>query len=62
MLNACVRDDCWHLWVGEGLRYLGNDGWMTSIAVGRPKIPLQLFHNPSELVRYYRYKIEDITL
>ena len=33
-LNACVRDDCWHIWIGEGRRCLGHDGWLTDITVG----------------------------
>ena len=24
-LHDCVRGDCWHLWIGEGLQYLGHD-------------------------------------
>ena len=61
-LGACVRDYFWHLWVGESCRCLGNNGWLTFIAVGYPKIPLQLLNHPAELVRGSCTKVKDITL
>ena len=60
-LDASVRYDCRHLWSGEGFLCLGHDDCITAIAVGRPKIPLQLLHCPGELTRGSRSKIEDIT-
>ena len=60
MIDTCVRDDCWHLWFGEGLRCLGHDSWLTAIAVGRPKIILQLLHSLLVLVRGSRSNIKDI--
>ena len=45
-LSAFVRDDSWHLWVVEGCRCLGHDEWLTSIAVGFPKITIQLLYSP----------------
>ena len=61
-LNACVRDDCWHLWVREGSRYLGHDGWLIAIAVFHPKAPLHILHCPEKLVRGSRPNVEDGTL
>ena len=48
---ARVRDDYWHLWVGEGLQCLGHYVWLADIDVGHPKILLQLIQFTEELVR-----------
>ena len=62
MLCARVRDDCWHLWVGEGHRCLGHYRRMADISVGLPNILLQICHYPGELVQGAWYNIKDITL
>ena len=61
MLDTRIRDDCWNLWVREGSRCLGHNGWLITITVGFPKVPFQLLHRPGELVRGYRHKVEDVT-
>ena len=53
---------CWHIQVEKGHRYIGHDGWLSDITVGRAKVPLQLIHHPGELVRVSRSKIEDVAL
>ena len=60
-LDARVRNDSWHIWVREGCRCLGHDGWLIDIAVDRPKIPLQLLHCPRNLVRCSWAKAKDTT-
>ena len=50
MFGARVRYDCWNIWVGEGSRCLGHDDWFTAIAVGCPKVMLQLLHSNDKLV------------
>ena len=37
-LNARVRDYLWNLWFRKVFWCLGNDGWLTDISVGFPKV------------------------
>ena len=50
ILDACVRGDCFNIQFGEGSQCLGLDGWLTTITVGCPKVPLQIPHNPGKIV------------
>ena len=61
-LDNSGRDDCWHIWVGEGYQCLVHYGWLPDISVGRPNMPLQLLHNPGELFQGYWPRVKDITL
>ena len=49
-IDACVRDDFWHIWVKEGLWCIGHDIWLTAIAVGHPNILFRIIHCPGELL------------
>ena len=60
-LGAHVKDDCWHIWVGEGSRCLGHDEWLAAIYVVYPKVPFHLLHCPGEIVRGFWPKVEDVT-
>ena len=53
MLDTRVRDDCWYLWVGGGFWCLSHYFWLTSIAIGRPKILFQILHCTGKLIRGY---------
>ena len=50
-LDACVRDDFWHLWVGEGWKCLGHDDCLTDISVGIFKIPIHILHHLGDLYK-----------
>ena len=58
----CVRGYCFHIWVEEGRRFLGHDGWMADIAVVCPKIPIQSLYCTEKLVQGYWTNIEDVAL
>ena len=57
-----VRDDCWHIWVGEGSWCLSHYGWLTAIAVVFPNVPFHILHCPGKLVRGFWTKVKDVTL
>ena len=59
-LDAHVRADCWHLWVGECIWCLGHDGCLTAIDVDCTKVPLRLLHSPRKLVQGSQPKVEDV--
>ena len=64
-LDTRIRDNFWHLCVGEGSWCLGHDGWLTVISVGCPKVPLQLLHCPGKPVQgscpKFEYAILQVT-
>ena len=62
MLDACVWGDCWHLQVGEIHQCLGNDVWLSSIAVGCTKVTLQFLHITGKLFQGSRSKIRYLAL
>ena len=57
----CVRDDCCHLWFGEGWWCLGHYGWLKYITVCWPNIPLQILYCAGNFFQGSWSKIKFIT-
>ena len=62
MIDTRVWDYCWHLQVGEVLRCLGHDGWLSDINAGNDKVLLQFLHCPGKLSQGSRSKTKDVAL